>query len=78
MGGRGFGKNTGEWTGRIKISKEEIPGGKRSMHGSKYVGECLRWEKQFQNRPPPFLPQTYNCMPTYGDWKIRTLSHSSG
>ena len=29
---RGFGKNTGEWTGRIEISKEEIPGSKRSMY----------------------------------------------
>ena len=31
--GRGFGKNAGEWTGRIEISKEEIPGSKRSMYG---------------------------------------------
>ena len=31
--GRGFGKNAGEWTGRVEISKEEIPGGKRSMYG---------------------------------------------
>ena len=23
---RGFGKNSGEWTGRVEISKEEIPG----------------------------------------------------
>ena len=30
---RGFGKNAGEWTGRIEISKEEIPGSKRSMCG---------------------------------------------
>ena len=30
--GRGFGKNAGEWTGRIEISKEEIPGSKRSMY----------------------------------------------
>ena len=30
--GRGFGKNAGEWTGRIEISKEEIAGSKRSMH----------------------------------------------
>ena len=29
---RGFGKNAGEWTGR-KLSKEEIPGSKRSMYG---------------------------------------------
>ena len=30
--GWGFGKNAGEWTGRVKINKEEIPGSKRSMH----------------------------------------------
>ena len=32
--GTGFGKNAGEWTGRVEISKEEIPGSKRSMHGN--------------------------------------------
>ena len=31
--GRGLGKNAGEWTGRVEISKEEIPGSKRSMYG---------------------------------------------
>ena len=31
--GRGIGKNAGEWTGRVEISKEEIPGSKRSMYG---------------------------------------------
>ena len=30
---RGFGKNAGEWTGRVEISKEGIPGSKRSMFG---------------------------------------------
>ena len=29
----GFGKNAGEWTGRAEISKEDIPGSKRSMYG---------------------------------------------
>ena len=33
--GRGFGKNAGEWTGRVKIGKEKIPGSKRSMYGYK-------------------------------------------
>ena len=28
-----FWKNAGEWTGRVEISKKEIPGGKRSMYG---------------------------------------------
>ena len=31
--GRGFGKNACEWTGRVEISKEEIPCSKRSMYG---------------------------------------------
>ena len=31
--GRGFGENAGEWTGNVQISKEEIPGSKRSMYG---------------------------------------------
>ena len=31
--GTGFGKNAGEWTRRVEISKEEIPGSKRSMYG---------------------------------------------
>ena len=32
--GRGFGeKKAGKWTGRVEISKEEIPGSKGSMHG---------------------------------------------
>ena len=41
--GRGFGKNAGEWTGRVEISKEEIPGSKRSMYGYilTYSGERL-------------------------------------
>ena len=30
--GTGFGKNAGEWTGRVKTSKKEIPGSKGSMH----------------------------------------------
>ena len=31
--GRGFGKNVGKWTGRVEISKEEIPGSRRSIYG---------------------------------------------
>ena len=30
---RSFGKNTGEWTRWVEISKEEIPGSKRSIYG---------------------------------------------
>ena len=32
--GRSVGKKAGDWTGRVEISKEEIPGGKRSMYGN--------------------------------------------
>ena len=32
---RGFGENVGERTGRVEISKEEIPGSRHSMHGFK-------------------------------------------
>ena len=31
--GRGLEKNAGEWTGKVEMSKEEIPGSKRSMYG---------------------------------------------
>ena len=31
--GRDLEKNAGEWTRSVEISKEEIPGSKRSMHG---------------------------------------------
>ena len=31
--GKGFGKNAGEWTGSVEISKKEIPGSKRNMYG---------------------------------------------
>ena len=30
--GTGFGQNAGEWTGRVEIGKEEIPGSKRSIY----------------------------------------------
>ena len=35
--GRGFGKNAGKWTRRVEISKEEIPGSKRSIHVRLYT-----------------------------------------
>ena len=31
--GRGFGINAGEWTGRVEINEQEIPGSKRSKYG---------------------------------------------
>ena len=31
--GRGFANSAGEGTGSVEISKEEIPGSKRSMYG---------------------------------------------
>ena len=41
---RGCGKNAGEWTGRVEISKEEIPGSKRSMYG--YILTYSRLERE--------------------------------
>ena len=32
--GRGFGKNAGEWTRGVEISREQTPGSKLSMYGS--------------------------------------------
>ena len=40
-----FGKNAGEWTGRVEISKEKIPGSKRSMHGNILTYSRLEREK---------------------------------
>ena len=31
--GRGYGKNAGEWTRRVEIIEEELPGSRRNMHG---------------------------------------------
>ena len=42
--GRGFGKNVGEWTGRVEISKEEIPKSKRSIYG--YILAHSRLERE--------------------------------
>ena len=42
--GRAFGKNAGEWTGRVEISKEELPGSKRSMYG--YILTYSRLERE--------------------------------
>ena len=42
--GRGFGKNAGEWTRRVEIGKEEIPGNKRSMYG--YILTYSRLERE--------------------------------
>ena len=37
-------KNAGEWTGRVEISKEKIPGSKRSMYG--YILTYSRLERE--------------------------------
>ena len=42
--GRGFGKNAGEWTGRVEISKEELPGSKCSIYG--YILTYSRLERE--------------------------------
>ena len=39
-----FGKNAGERTGRVEISKEEIPGSKLSMYG--YILTYSRRERE--------------------------------
>ena len=38
---KGFGKNAGEWTRRVEISKEEILGSKRSMYGFSLIHSRL-------------------------------------
>ena len=40
----GFRKNAGEWTRRVQISKEEIPGSKRSMYGYTDLLQALKGE----------------------------------
>ena len=42
---REFGKNAGEWIGRIEISKEEIPGSKCSMYGYTDLLHALEGER---------------------------------
>ena len=37
-------KNAGEWTGRLEIGKEELPGSKRSMYG--YILTYSRLERE--------------------------------
>ena len=46
-----FWKNAGEWTGRVEISKEELPGSKRSMYGyiltySRFEGDGEKWSRR--------------------------------
>ena len=45
--GKGFGKNACEWTGRVEISKEELPGSKRSMYGYILTYSRLKRENVF-------------------------------
>ena len=40
----GFEKNAGEWTGRVEISKEELPGSKCSKYG--YILTYSRLERE--------------------------------
>ena len=42
--GKVFEKNAGEWTGRVEISKDEIPDSKRSMYG--YIPTYSRLERE--------------------------------
>ena len=41
--GRGFGKNAGEWTGRVEKSGEEISGSKLNMYS--YIKTVLKGER---------------------------------
>ena len=41
---RDFGQNEGEWTRRVKISKEEVPGSRHSTHG--YIQTCSRLKRE--------------------------------
>ena len=45
--GKGFGKNACEWTRRVEISKEELPGSKRSMYGYILTYSRLKRENVF-------------------------------
>ena len=67
--GRGFGKNAGEWTRRVEIIQEELPGSKRSMYGyiltySSLKGRtfklCVltRWDFNFCIRSSPLREGT--------------------
>ena len=46
--GRGLEKNTGKWTGRVEISKEEIPGSKRSMYAKfdRHPSSLVLWHRE--------------------------------
>ena len=46
---------TGEWTGRVEISKEEIPGSKRSMHGNTLTYSRLERENLYRKLVGPYL-----------------------
>ena len=52
---RFWGKNAGEWAGRVEMSKEEIPGSKRSMHGyvltHKQSGTSSHLEQSMSQKP---------------------------
>ena len=56
--GRGSGKNAGEWTGRVEINKEEIPGSKRSMHGNTMTYSRLERENLYRELVGPCLLYT--------------------
>ena len=50
-------KNAGEWTGRVEISKVELPGSKRSMYGLKgrtfKLCVLTKWDFNFCVRSSP-------------------------
>ena len=67
--GRGFGKNAGEWTGRVEISEEEIPGSKRSMYGYTALLQTLKGERLSSVFSPDGTLISASAAPHCGDAK---------
>ena len=65
--GRGFGKNACEWTGRVEISKEEIPGSKHNMYG--YILQALKGERLSSVFSPDWTLISVSAAPHCGDTK---------
>ena len=59
MGEVFLGGNAGEWTGRVEISKKEIPGSKLSMYG--YIPTYPRLQKNKQTNKPEAANTLHTC-----------------
>ena len=77
-----FWKNADEWTGRVEISNEEIPGSKRSMHVWLYTDllQDLKGERLSSVFSPDGTLISASAAPHYGvvtgdqDGKINEVS----